>query len=254
MPIESTRDITRGNGGASAFAAGGGGPSLLLVSGVPVLVAPSGTMAANGAVTLGTALPIVLAGAFVYYPAGAIVAGSAAGFYYTVFSSTTVGSVKNNVYNPALNAAPVIPLAPTNFVTTGPGAFTGVITEVTCFSVSIAAGAMGLNGQLLTQTTHFYNNSAGAKQQRIRLGGTAFFSNSATTSTLYRALHTIQNMGDAARQWSHVASVITNTANATAIAQGAINTAAAATLTLTIQNAVATDWSGFAGVSVQLNT
>lgn len=51
-------------------------------SAVPVGIAPSGTMGANGSVTLGTALSVVYSvGVFLYYPASAAYTASAAGFY-----------------------------------------------------------------------------------------------------------------------------------------------------------------------------
>ena len=61
-------------------------------SAIPVILAPNGTIATNGTVTLGTALPLVYASAWVRFPAGAVV-GGLAGLYFVKFSSTTVGQV-----------------------------------------------------------------------------------------------------------------------------------------------------------------
>jgi hypothetical protein len=47
-------------------------PRTLSESGIPVMVANSGTIATNGTVTLGTALPTTYAAAFCYFPASAV--------------------------------------------------------------------------------------------------------------------------------------------------------------------------------------
>src|SRR5579859_1785192 len=97
-------------------------------NGIPFIVANTGTMGNNGALTLGTALPSTYANAYVYLPANAISAGSAAGWYFCQFSSTTVGTVFNNTYS---SGTPQIPAALVSFATTGPGAYTGVTTQIT---------------------------------------------------------------------------------------------------------------------------
>lgn len=93
----------------------------LFSSVVPFIYPSSGSMADNGALTLTTALPTTYPHAFVRLPADAISAGSAAGWYYTVFSSTTAATVYNNAYT---SGSPAVPASPTAFVTTGPGAYT----------------------------------------------------------------------------------------------------------------------------------
>lgn len=115
----------------------------LAASAIPFILAPTGTMANNGAITLGTALPMIYAKAYIHLPANAIVAGSAAGWYYVVMASTTVGQVFNNTYVAGL---PAIPGIPTAFVTTGPGAYAGVTTLQTAQSISVPANSMGPNG------------------------------------------------------------------------------------------------------------
>lgn len=63
---------------------------------IPVAIAPTGTMANNGAITLGTALNATYPQIYLCLPASAIVAGSAVGCYYAVMSSATAGTVYNN--------------------------------------------------------------------------------------------------------------------------------------------------------------
>lgn len=132
----------------------------LSASALPFIVAPTGTMANNGAITLGTALPTTYAKAYIYLPASAISAGSAAGWYYCAMSSATLGTVFNNTY---VSGTPTIPATPVAFVTTGPGAYTGVITLQTAQSVSIPGNSMGPNGTIRYSFTMSCPNNADTK-------------------------------------------------------------------------------------------
>ena len=73
-------------------------PLSLFSSGIPFILPSSGTMSTNGAVTLNTALATTYPGTFTYFPAGAVYALSPAGWYYTVYSSATQGTVYGNMY------------------------------------------------------------------------------------------------------------------------------------------------------------
>ncbi len=108
----------------------------LVSGGVPVYVPSSGSIANNGALTLTTALPLIYPNVYLYFPANAIAAGSAAGKYYCQMSSTTVGVIFNNTY---VSGTPVVPTSPTAFVTTGPGAYTQTIsTNITLIAANTA--------------------------------------------------------------------------------------------------------------------
>lgn len=120
-------------------------PRSLFRSAVPFVVPSSGSMADNGALTVTTALAQVYSRAFVYLPADAIVSGSAAGWYYAVFSSTTAATVYNNTYT---SGVPVVPASPTAFVTTGPGAYTQVTTGIQGPAYTLPANTVGLTGKL----------------------------------------------------------------------------------------------------------
>lgn len=152
--------------------------------GVPIIIASSGSIGNNGALTGHTSLPRTYSGgAYVYYPANAIAAGVVAGFYWTVFSSATAGTIFNNTYSGS--GVPSVPTSNTAFVTTGPGAYTGVTTEQGIV-IDIAAGLLGTNGNLEVVIEGANNNSAGTKTYRARLGGaagTAFISSAQTTGT-----------------------------------------------------------------------
>lgn len=163
-------------------------------SAVPFIIANTGTMANNGALTLGTALPTAYPNAYVFLPANAIFAGSAAGWYYTQFSSTTVGVVFNNLYvagsQPSLLPQPnLVP-----FVATGPGAYTGVTTAQTGPSFNLNSNMLGGNGGLLRLTVmESVNNTAGTKTLAALINGVTVQSNALTTTTGNVAVSLIAN-------------------------------------------------------------
>lgn len=145
----------------------------------PVGVAPSGSVAANGAITLGTALPRIYAdGIFLRLPAGAAYAGSAAAFFWCVMSSTTVGTIFDNTFA----GVPEIPATATPIVAAGPGAFTGVTGTITAISKSLPAWTIPLNGTLYENAEFTYNLTAGAKVFTRRLAGTNLTQVSRTSS------------------------------------------------------------------------
>lgn len=152
--------------------------------GIPFIVAPTGTMANNGAVTLGTALGTTYSGgAWLYLPAGAVAAGvpAAAAWLWCVMSSTTVGTVYNSTYT---TGTPTLGTT-TAFATTGPGAFAGVTSQITGPQITIAANALGTSGRL-TAKAEFTNTGSGAGTHLIGfvLGGTDFSGNTfASTAT-----------------------------------------------------------------------
>jgi hypothetical protein len=81
-------------------------PLQLMNSGIPFVVPPEGTVGTAGALTLSTGLPEAYPGSFTYFPANAVNTGaqSAAGWYFTQYSSTVAGTIAGNVYpNPVYN-------------------------------------------------------------------------------------------------------------------------------------------------------
>jgi hypothetical protein len=161
-------------------------------SGIPFIIAPTGTMANNGAITLGTALPTTYANAYIYLPAGALFTGSAAGWYFCKFSSTTVGQVFNNTY---VSGLPSIPQNPTAFLTTGPGAYTGVTTQQTAVSVALPANSLGVNGGGRIEATWSYPNNANNKTIIASFGGFAYLSTTSTTSAAAAMKKSFRNRG-----------------------------------------------------------
>lgn len=166
---------------------------ILAQSGIPFILAPNGTMANNGAVTLGTALGTTYANAYMYMPAAAIAAGSAAGWYFCQMSSTTVGTLFNNTYT---SGTPTIPASPTAFSTTGPGAYTQTTaSDITAISIPIAGNSIGVNGGIECSMMSFNNNTAGTKKVAFYFGGSSAGGGSQTTSTASSFMRSIRNRG-----------------------------------------------------------
>jgi hypothetical protein len=219
---------------------GQGSVQKLAASAIPFIIAPTGSMANNGAITLGTALPVTYASCYLALPAGAISSGSAAGWYYTVMSSATVGQVYNNTYS---SGAPTIPGSPTPFATTGPGAYTGITTLTTGPQITVPGGAMGPNGILRLLTLWSTLSNADAKTMIAALGGAQFLNAGLTTSGAAQVLSMVYNRGNAAinlgQPSANNAGLGTFGAN---IVQLAVNTALAQTLAISGQLATATDF------------
>jgi hypothetical protein len=139
-------------------------PSVLGQSHIPFILISSATIGNNGALTAATALPVTYPSAYAYFPAGAIAAsgaGSAAGWYYMVFSSATAGTIYNNTYT---SGTPTIPASPTAFVTTGPGGFTQTTGSfITGYSLTIPGYTIGPNGSVRAMQTYSFYGSTNNK-------------------------------------------------------------------------------------------
>lgn len=225
-------------------------PYILAQVGTPIGIAPTGTMAANGAVTLGTALNTTYSGGlWLYYPAGKVYSGSVAGFFWTVMSSTTLGTVYDNVYVPGTNSWD-IPASPTAIVAAGPGAFTGVTSEITAVSVTLPGGSLGNHGALRMKNRFLHSNSANNKICTEKFGGSVISIGMRTTSTVARSSNWIRNCGLQTKQ-QHNAGGTAFSEGTTTVAQAqlSVNTAADVTCAVSITMAVATDYAILADYS-----
>jgi hypothetical protein len=97
----------------------------------------------------GTPLPRAVGNSYSYFPAGALSTGSAAGWYWTNWSASTVGQAYNNTYTPGTSGTPTVVGSPTAFVSTGPGAFTQTSGSYIQGPTGPYTGnTMGLNGSI----------------------------------------------------------------------------------------------------------
>lgn len=231
-------------------APGSASPQKIGANAIPFIIAPTGSMANNGVITLGTALDQIYANAYVFLAAGAIAAGSLAGWYFAQFSSTTVGVVFNNTY---ASGVPTIPTV-LPFVTTGPGAYTGVTSAVVGPQITLPGGAMGPNGVLQLSTLWSALNNANAKTLTITVGGTNILNGSLASVAAAQVLSTIYNRGNAAINASMPTANIFGfgSANANPL-QSAINTAVAQTIAMGGTLSVATDFLILAGYLAEVS-
>ena len=182
-------------------------PYTLPTYGAPVLIPPSGTMAANGAVTFGTAIAlesgaVLTDGLWAYFPAGAVYAGSDAGFYWTVMSSTTEGTVYDTMYEPGVTSGER-PSSPTAISAAGPGAYTGETAAIVAASATLPGGALGLNGSLRVTQVAAIRNNPNNKDSRTYINGNQCGGSSAAASTaMRRDIVDVMAMGSHTRQWT----------------------------------------------------
>jgi hypothetical protein len=204
--------------------------TVLLSSGIPFIHISSGSMGNNGALSGVTALAVTYSkGAYIYLPANAIQAGSGAGWYFAIFSSTTAATVYNNTYTSGI---PAIPSAPTAFVTTGPGAYTGDTTLRTALDITLPAGAMGPNGSLRVRCVTSSTNTAGARTNfAVKLGGaggTSHLTNTTVSSLGVTGEVVIHNVGAQDAQSSQTAV----NASSGALIRSTIDTSASTTIVI----------------------
>jgi hypothetical protein len=110
-------------------------------SGIPFVMPPNGNITStSGGITAGTAFDYVIGPSYSYFPANNLNATSAAGWYYTNWTSTTVGTVFADTYT---NGSAQIPTSPAP-LTTVVGAYTQVL---------MWSGQILLSQQVILETT-----------------------------------------------------------------------------------------------------
>lgn len=143
------------------------GYCMLLHSGMPFVMPASGSFGNNGALTLNVALDRVYSRCFMYFPTGAIFSGSAAGWYWTVMSSATVGVVYNNTY---VSGWPTIPTI-AGFTVTGPGAFTAAAgIDLVAAAITLPGNTLGLWGGLQTRLTMTAGGAGSTRTGKVFIG------------------------------------------------------------------------------------
>jgi hypothetical protein len=158
-------------------------PYILAQSGVPAGLAPNGTVATNGQITLGTALPRVYSsGIWLYLPAGAVV-GGLSGLYWCVMSSTTVGQVYTKFADTSLGFVPYTPTGTlVNAVGSNASYTQATGATITLASFILSGGLLGSNGQLFHNVLFTYNTAAGTKLFVSWVGSNQLSGSSRTTA------------------------------------------------------------------------
>lgn len=256
LPFDSSGNLCVSLGGAPAS-------YTLAQWGLPIILPGGGTMAANGALTLTVALGATFTSCYMYFPAGAVAAGSTAGLFYVVMSSTTVGLVKNVTGiaqgTPSYTSgAPAIPAATTAIVDAGPGAYAQTVGSfVNLITYAIPANALGTNGSFVFELHASRVSNAGAIALNATFGGTNVGTETQASVGVVLLRRSVQNIGSASRQ------AVYNTASSTPTDLVNANTTESfpALDTTTAQNLIiqgelitsATDWLAIYGVNIQVN-
>lgn len=218
------------------------GPAILAQSAIPFIVGcgSGGTgaqpvMGNDGALSAFATQPTTHSGgAWVYFPANAIDGANVAGWYWTVFSSTTAATVYNNRYTSGDPAA-AIPASPAAFVSTGPGAFTQTTgANINGPVITLPGGSLGPNGAL--KFTAEFSVSAVAVDRiwgfdlaTTTMAG-ATMSSASSTNAGQRWHGVVRNRNNESSQVASGFAGYSNTSSAGVTYYGAVNTAAEQTV------------------------
>lgn len=165
----------------------------LFQTSIPIIIAPSGTMANNCALTLGTPIDLTYPSAYMVLPSNAIAASTGVVLPYVQMSSATLGTCFQQQYS---FGQPIVPTSPAAYVTTGPGAFTVNTTQsLMTYSVNIPASALGTSGRLEIKYT-YSQSGTNSKSAAIFWGSTEIgATENETTAGTYNVTRTIINQG-----------------------------------------------------------
>lgn len=228
-----------GAGTAQAAAQNLSVPYVVQRGGIPLIALSSGSVAANGAISAITALPVAYPNAYCWFPANALATTIAAGWYYCTFSTTTAGVAFLDTYT---SGVPTIPSSPTA-VTDGKGAFTGSTSEDFGYTVTIPANSLGTTGVMRFQFGTAQTSNANAKTLRIRWSGTAgtVFLSGTMASTAFGGISgAIHNSGATNKNLSSILGISNLSASTTGVL-GVVDSTASTTLVVSTQRATATD-------------
>lgn len=220
---------------------------------VPIGIPSSGSIGNNGALTGITALAQTYSGGiYLYFPANAIAAGVAAGFYYCIMSSTTAGTIYNVVLS---SGVPTVVSAPTAFATTGPGAYVQSTAAQTALTLAIAGNTIGATGHLVIDNAFAISNSAQAKSVSGLLGGSALYTLGPSAQDSFVIYRRVANRGVTNAQVT--TSLASSAAGGAAVAPTytAVDTTISQNFTLTLQlNATpASNWIVLEALRITLN-
>jgi len=218
--------------------------SALASTGVPVIVPSSGTIATAGTVTLTTALPATFSsGAWMYFPATAFAGTGVAGVYWVVMSSTTAGTVYQNVSVPASPFEPYIPSQVLSAVVGSNSAYTQTTAaDLVLVRTTVPGGLMGLSGEVHYNALFSTNATANSKPVKVTFGGTAIHTSSLADNVSTVIDKLIFNRGATGRQVALPLAALGAGSNANAALYPTIDTNSDFDITVTAQMATATDY------------
>lgn len=178
-------------------------PRTLLASGIAIGRPPRGTVGANGVLTLDTSTLIggyaLSKGAYLHFPTGALYSGSVAGFYWTVMTDGTAGTVYDNRLGSEYPTEAPSPLVP--IVSGAIGAYTPSTSRLDLPSLIIPGGLMGKNGSLRISSQWSQTASAYSKTHGFGMGSFIYLENEGVTDRKSLATQVVvMNIGEEAAQ------------------------------------------------------
>lgn len=119
---------------------------------------------------------------------------------------------------------------------------TGDTVETTLATITIPAGAMGINGRIEVRCRWSFSGTAGTKTPRIKFGATTIVGTAAgATITAYRHNAEVANRGAANSQYTYIEGMNSSAASLMTTGTAAIDTTAAVNIAITGQLAAAAD-------------
>lgn len=212
---------------------------ILAQSAIPFVLPSSGTFTGGtGALSAITALPATYSGGcFMYFPAGAGLP-QGAGWYWTIMSSTTAGTVYNNVYSsgdPKV-ASPGSGVAGTA-ITSGAASYTQTTSTVYGPSHTLPGGALGKNGMLYLDHSWQTVNNANAKLGYCEVGAISSSTSLASVASRSVLRRFFNENSEAVNKLMNGWSTLDGT-----YSRGTVNTAADVTIRFGMDIDVATDY------------
>ena len=222
----------------------------LAQSAIPFIMTSSGNFGSFGVLSAITAMNTTHKAAYCYFPANVINnISTPAGWYWTVFRSTTVADVYQERY---LTGTPQIPATQTPFAGSGPGAWTQTTgLDIIGPNVVVPANSMGPNGSIVWERGITVLNSAGAKTLNTYFGSSVVQGASLTTTPYNGGIGTIKNRGIATKQYA-VNGANGDVGNAGGVKYLAIDTTQDQVAAQAIKLAVATDYAVIESFSFKL--
>lgn len=155
-----------------------------------------------------------------------------------------------------------IPLTPEALVNGGIGiiaqsavasSVTGTVNETTLATITIPAGAMGVNGVLRVSAQWSFTNNSDTKTINAYFGGVKFLGANQTTRASVHVLKCIRNRNSQSVQaLESIAMLGPGTADASTTGSAAINTAVQQTITFTGQLGTSTDTITLEGYTIEV--
>jgi hypothetical protein len=247
------QQIVTGAGG-NVVAMPGFGSSVLFQSHLPFIVLPSGNIANSGVLTGAATLPVTYGSCYTYWAASTLATsgpGSTAGWYYSLMSSATAGTIYANTYTTGL---PTIPGSPTALAsTTAIGAYTGVTTTQSPQIYAMPGGTMGLRDTVRITTRCSVPNNGNNKQIQPSFGGLAIGFPTNTTTVLSQIIQgNVSNRESLSVQIASTANVLSYTSQANNFTTLGIATASAVNITSILGHSTATDYAVCESMIVEL--